>query len=452
MNAFATIAITAVQSISQVVCTGLFGHILAKRNILTPPLQRGLSQLTICLFTPCLLFSNTVRSIRQDTVMDLWPIPCYLLLFTFLSMSLASISARFLHLTPSQSNFMRATLTFSNTNTLPIALVESLSYSSALPWLQSPGKSEDELEDSEDIAARGVSFIVFYSILGNLIRWSYGTTLLSKDEDAQISGSYSDRHTPQRGAEEEGGAQRPHTPSPSSPVSANHHPILMTRGRPAPRRQEEMAGGRERGEPFSNPPTVGALLGMFVALTPAIRDLLIPQGAPLYTTLFKAVDGCGKASVPLIVVCLGAQLTTLSRSPPSPSQGHHGEEDSERLALNPPSPYAYPSYASTVTFASVGRLILLPCLCLLSVMLTLPLAGALGKDPVFLLTILLLGSAPTAINLMTVCQANGCFERPMGRVLLTQYTLGSITLVGWCMAFLVVVRGVYAGERTLASS
>ncbi|KAI9225212.1 MAG: auxin efflux carrier [Piptocephalis tieghemiana] len=451
MNAFATIAVTSIQSISQVVCIGLFGHILAKKNILTPSLQRGLSQLTICLFTPCLLFSNTVRSIRQDTLVTLWPIPCYLALFTLISLGVATLSIRLLRLTPSQGNFMRAALTFSNTNTLPIALVESLSYSSALPWLRPPkgvGDPEDDLEDAEDIASRGVSFIVFYSILANLIRWSYGTSLLSKDEDAALSRSYSSRHSPLEGTNhramvEERGRNRvsnsrsPHPSSPQAASSRDHGPILP---RPLPRRQDEVTGmtwvistlGRIV-KPFSNPPTLGALLGLFVALTPALRDLLLPQGAPLYTTLFKAVDGCGKASVPLIVVCLGAQLTSLSRSSPSP-------------APHLP-PFAYPSYAATVTFASTARLLLLPCLCLLSVMLTLPLAGTLGKDPMFLLTILLLGSAPTAINLMTVCQANGCFERPMGRLLLTQYTLGAITLVGWCMAFLIVVRGVYAEER-----
>ncbi|RKP13800.1 auxin efflux carrier [Piptocephalis cylindrospora] len=572
MNILTTLALASLQSIAQVACIALFGHILARKAILAPQLQRGLSQLSITFFTPCLLFANTASSITADTILTLWPLPCYFFLFALTAYITGSIGAWAFGFTRAQKDFTIATLMFSNTNTLPIGLVQSLVFSAALPWL-----TLVEGEEATTVASRGIAYIVFYSLLGNVVRWSYGTSLLDSDQDAEalssstsasistddplgpaparsntafscpgrfepspsllyptvrladpseehededtssmtpttlISASSTRPTTPYQ----QEGMQEGHTgasssssstygslsagtrvPSPSHFSSGVHGddmegeegtPLLIHRkGKddPAPPSLYRRLLNRARDltprciqsdgviaqfflrirnfltritRPFRNPPIIGALLGLVVALVPPLHDLLVPMGAPLHATLFIAIRACGTAAVPLILVCLGAQLTSLSART---SRRDEGDEMTRsgmaRADLIPtptttsslssfPSPYPvrYPSYSRVLAFVTLARLLLLPALVLLVTYWTLPYVGALGKDPMFLMTVLLLGSCPTAINLMTVCQARGCYETPMGKALLAQYLGTTITMVGWCMLFLYVVKATF---------
>ncbi|KAI9225582.1 MAG: membrane transport protein-domain-containing protein [Piptocephalis tieghemiana] len=590
MNILTTLALASLQSIAQVACIALFGHILAKRAVLAPQLQRGLSQLSITFFTPCLLFVNTASSITTDTILGLWPLPCYFLLFSLAAYLVATLGAWALGFTQAQKDFAIATLMFSNTNTLPIGLVQSLVFSAALPWL-----TMVEGEHANVVAARGVAYIVFYSLLGNIVRWSYGTTLLDSDQDAQAvlkaqagpamisssttpssssslgsssvrptnpeptsphghlesvpsllypSGRLMDYQSNERVEEQEdnevapsmtpvtlisASSTRPTTPyqhddpedmDPSSSSSSSTYGSLSAGTRvPSPSHfasnEHGVEGGDEEGtpllhhrkgtdpvddpprrlrdcllqrayhllprclgpessfgrgclrlkdflsritRPFRNPPIIGALLGLTVALITPLHDLLVPVGAPLNATLFTAISACGTAAVPLILVCLGAQLTTLSAQNNRRHQGSQNQGDNPSTSIQEvltptstsslssflsPQPVRYPSYSRVLAFVTFSRLLLLPALVLFLTWITLPYTGSLGKDPMFLMTVLLLGSCPTAINLMTVCQARGCYETPMGKVLLAQYLGTTITMVGWCMLFLYVVKATF---------
>ncbi|KAF9366192.1 hypothetical protein BGX34_005332 [Mortierella sp. NVP85] len=79
---------------------------------------------------------------------------------------------------------------FSNVNSIPMGLMQSLALSMAGSRLL-----RDENDTQEQVSARGLSYIVFYTIFTNLLRWSYGFSLLvPKDKDEDKYGTlYEDR-------------------------------------------------------------------------------------------------------------------------------------------------------------------------------------------------------------------------------------------------------------------
>jgi predicted permease len=71
------------------------------------------------------------------------------------------------------SNFVTAMGVFGNSNSLPISLVISLSQTlSGLHWDRIPGDTDDE------VAARGILYLLIFQQLGQLVRWSWGYHVL----------------------------------------------------------------------------------------------------------------------------------------------------------------------------------------------------------------------------------------------------------------------------------
>lgn len=82
---------------------------------------------------------------------------------------------------------------FGNSNSLPISLVLSLSKTlSGLHWDKIPGDNDDE------VAARGILYLLIFQQLGQLLRWTWGYNVLLKpaekyiEEDNMEQGRYTD--------------------------------------------------------------------------------------------------------------------------------------------------------------------------------------------------------------------------------------------------------------------
>jgi len=76
------------------------------------------------------------------------------------------------------SNFVTAMGVFGNSNSLPISLVISLSQTlKGLHWDKIPGDNDDE------VAARGILYLMIFQQLGQLVRWSWGYHVLLAPKD-----------------------------------------------------------------------------------------------------------------------------------------------------------------------------------------------------------------------------------------------------------------------------
>ncbi|KIL63410.1 hypothetical protein M378DRAFT_79709 [Amanita muscaria Koide BX008] len=163
-------------SILEVFLLCLSGYILAWKGVLDKKTQKQINRLNVSLFTPALLFSKVAFSLSPAKLQELWIIPIFFVLVTLVSMIVAYVLGTLFRLKPSQRSFAMAAAMFMNSNSLPIALMQSLVLTVPdLKW------GEDDSKDSR--VGRALTYLVLYSTLGMVIRWSYGVKLLSQADD-----------------------------------------------------------------------------------------------------------------------------------------------------------------------------------------------------------------------------------------------------------------------------
>lgn len=434
--------IAAVQAILQVMVVVFLGSILAKYGYFDMDKQRWLSKLNLVFFTPCLLFSNIASVISLEKLLAFWPIPMFYLVYALLNYSCSQVITRLVGLSPAYRRFVLACVMFSNSNSLPIATISSLAVSEAahiLFW------GPDDTPEA--VSARGISYTLFFAIFGNLIRWSYGYQLLRKrdDDDCIIADeeeitvpitstyhSFDNNHnnaststsTSSAAASDSedsdylAPAKRDGMPSrqlsavtitvvdesssllPQTHKLDNNKQLKTINNNPTPD-DNIFKIILKRINGFMSPPLYAAFLALLVGLTP-LKPLMYDKQSFLYPSFTKAIEGCGKAAVPLILTCLGAQLVSISES------------------QQPVSPEMKKPVATAIAI----RMCLMPFL-VVPIVIAFVLYGSrfstLANDPVFITMMIVLGCTPTAINLVQITQVNNIFEEEMLRMLFWSY-------------------------------
>ncbi|KAG0333300.1 hypothetical protein BG004_000896, partial [Podila humilis] len=120
------LAEAAAEAVSQVLVIIACGALLSKTGYLSDSAQKAMSQVNLYFLTPCLLFTKTVATIEWEQFKAFWLIPLFFILFTGLSWIVARVGSRWLRLSSDEQKFVEAAVLFSNTNSLPMALVQSL--------------------------------------------------------------------------------------------------------------------------------------------------------------------------------------------------------------------------------------------------------------------------------------------------------------------------------------
>ncbi|KAL5480961.1 hypothetical protein ACEPAI_9902 [Sanghuangporus weigelae] len=164
---------TVFEAILEVFLQCVAGYVLAKRGILDKKTQKQLNRLNVSLFTPALLFSKVAFSLTREKLRELWIIPIFFAILTVVSMISAYILGVVFRLKKSQRNFAIAAAMFMNSNSLPIALMQSL-------VVAVPNLKWDDDDSKSAMLGRALSYLVLSSTLGMVLRWSYGVHLLSQ--------------------------------------------------------------------------------------------------------------------------------------------------------------------------------------------------------------------------------------------------------------------------------
>jgi predicted permease len=160
-------------AVLEVVCVSLPGYIIARLGHFDADKQKFLANLNVMLFTPCLIFTKLASQLNADKLLDLGIIPIIFVIQTFVSYLVSRIVARCFGFNKRASNFVTAMGVFGNSNSLPISLVISLAQTlKGLHWDRIPGDNDDE------VAARGILYLLVFQQLGQLVRWSWGYHVL----------------------------------------------------------------------------------------------------------------------------------------------------------------------------------------------------------------------------------------------------------------------------------
>jgi len=410
---YARLALLTLEAVLEVVVICIGGYIAAKRGLLTIDAQKVIANLNMLVFTPALIFSKLAGSLTLDKFDDLAIIPILFALMTLVSMGFCLISVRVAKLNKRDGNFCMAMAVFGNSNSLPISLTLSLSYTlDGLYW--------DKIENDtrEQIASRGILYLLIFQQLGQFLRWTWGYNQLlasaPSDEvyEGGISGRVDEENPLLVDSDFESGGQSPDHSSPSSPSFQVRGGDITSFPRPhsnsSPKmpltlriRNRLVTIGKGVWE-FMNAPLWAMLASLIVATIPALQHLFFDEGSFINNSVTSAIRSAGNVAIPLILVVLGSNLAREADDSANVSK------DSTKIVLV--------SLFSRMVFPA---LLLAPLIAVFARYVPI----SLFDDPIFIIVVLLLIGAPSAIQLAQICQINGVYEHEMSRVLFWSYVV-----------------------------
>jgi predicted permease len=171
------------EAVLEVVFVALPGYLVAVTGMFDANSQKFVAELNTMVFTPCLIFTKLASQLNADKLADLVVIPFIFVAQTLVSYCCAQLMSWAFGFWGKkmrrQKNFILAMAVFGNSNSLPISLVISLSKTiQGLHWDQIPGDNDDE------VAARGILYLLIFQQLGQLLRWTWGYSVLLKPASA----------------------------------------------------------------------------------------------------------------------------------------------------------------------------------------------------------------------------------------------------------------------------
>ncbi|ORY67750.1 auxin efflux carrier [Pseudomassariella vexata] len=177
---FLNLIILVFGAVLEVVCVSLPGYVIARLGHFDAEKQKFLANLNVMLFTPCLIFTKLASQLNADKLVELGVIPVIFIVQTLVSYFVSIGVSKICRLKKRPANFVTAMGVFGNSNSLPISLVISLSQTlKGLHWDKVKGDNDDE------VAARGILYLMIFQQLGQLVRWSWGYHVLLAPRDKQ---------------------------------------------------------------------------------------------------------------------------------------------------------------------------------------------------------------------------------------------------------------------------
>lgn len=175
---FGHLTLLVFEAVLEVVCVSAPGYIVARQGMFDAEAQKFLANLNVQLFTPALIFTKLASQLTADKLAELAIIPLIFVVQTLISFGTSFIIGKVMRFKKRQANFVIAMAVFGNSNSLPISLVISLSKTlKGLHWDKVPGDNDDE------VAARGILYLLIFQQLGQLVRWTWGYNILLAPAD-----------------------------------------------------------------------------------------------------------------------------------------------------------------------------------------------------------------------------------------------------------------------------
>jgi predicted permease len=443
------------QATLQTVVVCFFGYLSAVSGLLPPRAQRYISQLNVQVFTPCLIFSKLASSLSLKALVDISVIPIFFAFSTLVTFSCSKLVCRIFNFNRRESNFVTAMGCFGNSNSLPVSITVALAYTLPnLEWDDLPNDNKD------DIASRGILYLLIFQQLGQVLRWSWGyNTLLAKPTEAELIEEAQASNNSDGNIESQivikGKSISTLCPSSTTPLLANSSTVKLYNqedgrlDRPplvslsnstsssslstcleitTPRSSDASTDSNEAYQvenaaaadtasssgffgsivaayhwwiSVMNPPLWAMLVSIMVGATPAVKHEFFYADGFLQHTVTEAIRQLGGIAIPLILVVLGSNLAPDDSSAP-PSKNY------TKLIVG--------SLLSRIFFPSM---IILPMISLCVKFLKI----SIFDDPIFLLVAFVLTIAPPAIQLSQICQLNKIFEKEMAGVLFWGYVV-----------------------------
>ena len=424
------LVIVTLSCILQIVAVSGMGYIMARVGVLDRRMQSKLNKLNVSVLTPALLFGKIAFYLTPQRLTELAIVPAGFLCVSVISALAAALTSRLLRVLPGQRNFVMACSITPNSNTLPVALISSLVYSvPELHWVEN-GQDSDQ---PELMFGRALTYLVMFSTLGTVQRWSIAAKLLEgvkgisnfyygsdhpsrsgfRDDvtdpliDEHHRSQFADRNSilhhapatssPLRSELLADEAQEADTPSVPAPPS---HGWAYAVTRPMIRFWHAFLN-------FMTVPLWAALLSFIIVLLPKVQNFV-----KSVDPFVDAVEQLGQCSVPMSILVLGSYFHDSDEDESNVT--NHGSMMSARE--DAPDAHEHAAEAAwekrmtwrTIVAASASRMIVTPLLMLpLVAYVCLTNDTEVVGDPVFIACACLVIGSPPALTLAQISRQRG---------------------------------------------
>ncbi|KII84138.1 hypothetical protein PLICRDRAFT_95497 [Plicaturopsis crispa FD-325 SS-3] len=407
----------ALQAAISVELTLFYGYAAARLGLVDETTSHKLSGLCTRVFLPCLIVVQCGPELTVTDIKELW----VLFVWSFLSISLAFLigwAGRYFLKLP---GWAVAACAINNANAMPLLLLQSLSSTSALDSLAGwkPG------ETSEHAIARAKTYVLLYMI----VQQSYGflagpgwlrLDVKTDDEEQprpQLSHILQDEEHVGLLDDDELNA----IPQQDAALAARHLTDVLQYKPDYPKIPRYL----QKFGDVLNPPIVGALMALFIGLTPPLHKLMLNAGSsPLYPSLTSSLKNIGDLFTSLQMFVLGCQLY-LTRA-----KAHNLGPDARATTT--------PSWRTSL-FVLTVRFIIMPASCIGIVYGLVRLDPVwFRRDPMLWFVMMISPSGPSAILLAALGELVHVDEAQIAAFLFISYLVSPLISVVVSLAIEVI--------------
>ena len=302
-------------------------------------------------------------------------------------------------------------ITFNNTTSLPLLLVQSLETAGIFSSLLRPGES------SSSAVKRAKSYFLVNAMVSNSMTFALGPRFLSNDDDdtAKDNKSNSDRDEvvessfqsdsdTERGdadmddcnaSTQDTNEQTSLLPSRlTTNVARQKHKISRTAHKTWDKLPKEAQSVLDIAYQFANPSAAGALLGAILGLVPVLHKAFFSptNEGGIFTAWFtSSIENIGDLFASLQTLVVGIKLW-------------HAMQRMRAGEASGKVPW------STFTFVTMVRYVIWPAISILVIWLLASKTSVLRDDPVLWFTMMLMPTGPPALKLTALADVNGSGE------------------------------------------
>ncbi|KAK5115481.1 hypothetical protein LTR62_001140 [Meristemomyces frigidus] len=389
----------ALQASVSVLLTIFIGVLIAQFGLLDGDAAKQVSRTGVRIFLPALLITKVGSELHAGTVGRYVPILIWAIIYNLVSMVLGTVCTRAFKLPA----WVTPALTFNNTTSLPLLLIQSL---------QSTGILDSILVGHDTAAAaigRAESYFLVNAMVSNSLTFALGPRLLKPhDEEVPNGRNEGQAKVENRQADDQGSVDQSEQRQVDEESSLLPQPVIQH----SYRLGDKIYDGTKPwwdDQPhwirttldimysFVNAPLIGAAIGALIGLVPILHVLFFAEtadGGYFNAWLTEPVKNAGGLFATLQVLVVGVKL---SQSLRKMKQG----EDSGRVPW------------SIVGFVSVVRFLVWPACLSISVPVIWALAqktSLLANDPVLWFCMMLIPTGPSAMILVALSDVNGSDE------------------------------------------
>ncbi|KAM0338176.1 hypothetical protein ACHAPU_011426 [Fusarium lateritium] len=419
-NSMLSTFVGAIQASASVLLTIFYGVIAGQTKLLSVETGRQISKICIKMFLPALLIVNLGSQIEASNATQYLVILAWALVYNLSSIAVGYALTKCLNM----PKWFTPAITFNNTTSYPLLLIQSLGSAGVLSNL---AKSDDDTSDK--IIERAKSFFLVCSVISNMLTFGLGGTLLGVSDEDPVDAmdrdirdrASDDASDDENGVAEENGQEN---------GESNEHTSLLPG--PLPRYAKKVARGTAQAEhavwdklhpriqqalahttQFISPPSIGATIGIFLAFVPPLKKAFFEEsdnGGIFNSWLTVSLKNIGELFVTLQVIVVGIKLAHSLRRMRS-------GQDSGNLHWAP------------MTLVILIRFVIWPVLSILFIRMLITKTNILGEDRVLWFTMMLMPAGPSAMKLVAMAEMDDADENDkmsIARVLMTSYAVSPL--------------------------